>query len=253
MLQNGHRYPVDYNTNELEFFLGALRFGQGPGADFEAEAQAFVLARTLLQSLYLEAGKIVEQAKSASAMPYIRCRVSRLSLKRSSDWSSLYYTCPSCSYKTPDFDPLGFNTIYCLEMDGSHQHLISEESDSPEGRQKDLSDEVQMALVVMVREARQWSQTRIEELVDWNNLSPFRFWSAESLDGPDRHQVYARCHLLEQKTRAPKLSSNGLFYEIDLPVPVFVSMSVRETNNVESLVGRYTMIGALPDNFQRRK
>lgn len=29
LLQNGHRYPVDYNTNELEFFLGALQFGQG--------------------------------------------------------------------------------------------------------------------------------------------------------------------------------------------------------------------------------
>ncbi|KAJ9661309.1 hypothetical protein H2198_002052 [Neophaeococcomyces mojaviensis] len=248
MLQNGHRYPVDYNTNELEFFLSALRFGQGPGADFDAEAQAFVLARTLFRSLYLEAGTIVEQAKAASEMPYIRCRASRLPLKRSSGRSSQSYTCPSCSYKTPDFDTLVFNTIYCLDMDGSHQHLISEESDSLEERQKDPSHQVQMALVIMVQEARHWSGTRIEELLDWDSLSPFRFWSAESLDAPDRHQVYARCHLLEQKTHTPKPSSNGLFYEIDLPVPVFVSMSVRETNDVEKLVGRYTMIGARPDS-----
>lgn len=250
LLQNGHRYPVDYNTNEMEFFLGALQFGQGPGADFDAEAQAFVLARTLFQSLPLKAGIVVKQAKAASDMLYVRCRASRFPLKQSqvSCGRQRSYICPNCSYKTLDFDTRSYSTMYCLDLDGSHQHLISEELDSPVESQKDRSDQVQMAVVIMVVEpAPKNTQTRLDDLFDWEQFSSNRYWRADFLDGRKRHRVSARCHPLEQKINIPRLTGNGLFYEIELPVPVFVSMAIHETNDLDSLVFGYPSPNKLDD------
>lgn len=138
--------------------------------------------------------------------------------------------------------------MYCLDLDGSHQHLISEELDSPVESQKDRSDQVQMAVVIMVVEpAPKNTQTRLDDLFDWEQFSSNRYWRADFLDGRKRHRVSARCHPLEQKINIPRLTGNGLFYEIELPVPVFVSMAIHETNDLDSLVFGYPSPNKLDD------
>lgn len=187
----------------------------------------------------MKAGTIVEQAKAASKTPSTRCRASRYPLKQSqiSRRRRDGYSCPACGCKAPNFDTLSYSTIYCLNLDGSHQHLISEEVDSIEESQKDLSDLVQMAVIVMVVTlAPEQSQARLDQLPDWDRFSPCRYWCTDTLDGPKRHHLSARCHPLEQKINIPRLTSNGLLYEIELPVPVFVSMAVRGTHDLDSIV-----------------